>query len=87
MHALGAGREDASEEPEMGCVGINWALAVCLVLISTVQEHISNLQSSLHSMPVWEGNHTSPFCKQGGEPKEQYRILLFLPRVKQAVCR
>lgn len=61
--------EDATEKSEMGCTGINWALAVCLVLISTVQEHISHLQSSLHSMPVWEGNCTSPFSKQGGETK------------------
>lgn len=61
--------EDASEESEMGCTGINWALAVCLALISTVQEHISHLQSSLHSMPVWEGNCTSPFSIQGGETK------------------
>lgn len=61
--------EDATEKSEMGCTGLNWALAVCLVLISTVQDHISHLQSSLHSMPVWEGNCTSPFSKQGGETK------------------
>lgn len=69
MHTLGAGMEDASEESEMGRTGINWALAVCPVLISTVQERISHLQSSLHSTPVWEGNCTSPFSKQGGETR------------------
>jgi len=69
MHKLGVRIEDASEESEMGCAGINWALAVCLVLISTAQEHISHLQSSLHSMPVWEGNCTSPFSKQEGKTK------------------
>ena len=69
MHNLGVRMEGESKESEMGCTGINWALAVCLVFISTVQEHISHLQSSLHSMPVWEGNCTSPFSKQGSETK------------------
>lgn len=55
----------------MDRVGINWALAVGPVLISAVPQHISYLQSSLHSMPMWEREIAQPhFAKMEVKQKE-----------------
>lgn len=81
-HSLGIRMEDVREESEMGHIGINWSSPYLCC-----PQHISYLQSSLHSMPMWEGNCTTPFCKDGGEAKGGLHKFLFLPQAVQELWR